>query len=1067
VTLAATGATTYTWNPAASLNNPNLATVVASPASTTIYTITGANGICTNTAIATVSIVPVPTLTLIPGVANICAGSSATLSATGATTYTWNPATGLNNANLATVVASPTTTTNYTVTGASGVCTNTALATVNVTAMPVLTITPQTSTICAGTSTTIAATGATSYTWSPATGLNNANLATVTASPASTTSYTITGANGVCTRTALATVNVVTVPTLTLTPATASICAGSSTTLSAMGATTYTWNPGTGLNNANLATVVASPTVTTNYTVTGANSICTNTAIATVSVIAIPVLTVSPQSNTICAGTSTTLTANGSTTYTWSPATGLNTTSGGVVIASPASSTVYTVTAGVSTCTSSINATVTINSVPTLTLNPPVTSICPGTSATLTASGATSYTWNSAGSLSAANGSVVVASPATTTNYTITGLIGICTNTAVATVNVLTSPTIAVTPGASTFCAGSSVTLTANGSTSYTWTPVTGLSTSTGSIVVSSPPVGTTVYTITGGIGTCTTVTQATVTVDAVPVLTLTPISASICAGTSATLSAAGATSYTWSPAASLNTSSGSSVTASPASTTVYTVTGAINSCTAVATTTVNVIANPTLNIVANTTVCAGTSATVTVSGASTYTWNPAANLSTSSGSVVVASPASTESYTITGTLNTCTATASTTVTIVPRPVIVMGSNATICSGTSSTISASGATSYSWSPGTDLSATTGSIVTASPNATTVYTVTGTTAGCSSTGSSTVFVTPTPTITASANPASVCRGTSSDLSASGAMSYTWSPSGSLTTVNSSTTVANPVMTTTYTIIGANGSCVSSNTVELVIIQTATAQAISMGDVCFGASTTIEATGGTSYSWLPVTGLVKPNAASTVVRPVATTIYTVTVGGTGLCSSTATVEVVVNPVPHVFAGRDTTINIDEFITLTGTGDVEVGFLAPTIVPLVCNFCNAITVNPQENTCYVLKGENGYGCIDFDTVCVIVTKDYNVYIPNAFTPNEDGNNDVFIPVGYGLSEIRLNIFDRWGVLIFTSNETSIGWDGSYKGKQCEQGVYVYQTEIKTMAGTTIERTGHVTLLPKSVTR
>ena len=111
----------------------------------------------------------------------------------------------------------------------------------------------------------------------------------------------------------------------------------------------------------------------------------------------------------------------------------------------------------------------------------------------------------------------------------------------------------------------------------------------------------------------------------------------------------------------------------------------------------------------------------------------------------------------------------------------------------------------------------------------------------------------------------CRGVSSNLSAFGAASYTWSPSGSLTVDNLPNTIANPVMTTTYTVIGANGSCVASATLELVMVQTATAQINSVAAVCLGGSTSIEATGGSSYSWLPVTGLAKPNAASTMVYP----------------------------------------------------------------------------------------------------------------------------------------------------------------------------------------------------------
>jgi gliding motility-associated-like protein len=185
---------------------------------------------------------------------------------------------------------------------------------------------------------------------------------------------------------------------------------------------------------------------------------------------------------------------------------------------------------------------------------------------------------------------------------------------------------------------------------------------------------------------------------------------------------------------------------------------------------------------------------------------------------------------------------------------------------------------------------------------------------------------------------------------------------------------------------------------------------------------------------------------------------------MCTAQGTLELVVHPLPQVYAGADTTVNIDEPVTLRGTGNVPVEFLPAAGTPLNCNFCNSITVNPQEKTCYTLRGTSSAGCVAYDEVCVMVTKDWNVYIPNAFTPNGDAGNDIFIPVGYGLSQIRLSIFDRWGTQIFAGDENNPGWDGKLKGKLCEQGVYVYQVEIKTMSGNTIKKVGHVTLLGTS---
>ena len=133
------------------------------------------------------------------------------------------------------------------------------------------------------------------------------------------------------------------------------------------------------------------------------------------------------------------------------------------------------------------------------------------------------------------------------------------------------------------------------------------------------------------------------------------------------------------------------------------------------------------------------------------------------------------------------------------------------------------------------------------------------------------------------------------------------------------------------------------------------------------------------------------------------------------------------------------------------------------LSCNYCYSLTVNPQQTTCYTLEGVNSFGCKNTDEVCITVTKDWDVFIPNAFTPNGDNYNDTFIPMGYGLESIELLIFDRWGHQIFKSTVDNPGWNGKFKGDLCEQGVYVYQAEIVAMSGKRVKKTGHVTLLAR----
>lgn len=171
---------------------------------------------------------------------------------------------------------------------------------------------------------------------------------------------------------------------------------------------------------------------------------------------------------------------------------------------------------------------------------------------------------------------------------------------------------------------------------------------------------------------------------------------------------------------------------------------------------------------------------------------------------------------------------------------------------------------------------------------------------------------------------------------------------------------------------------------------------------------------------------------------------------------------NPLPIVYAGRDTTINSNEAYVLQGSSNVtNFGFLNPAGSVLNCNFCSTVEVAPKVTTCYILKGENNHQCVAYDEVCINVTNYYGLYIPNAFTPNGDQDNELFIPVGYGIKSIKLSIFDRWGMEIFKSHDNAIGWDGKYKGKTCEQGIYAFSVLVITNEGRKISKTGHLTLL------
>ncbi|MBI3520890.1 MAG: choice-of-anchor L domain-containing protein, partial [Bacteroidetes bacterium] len=321
------------------------------------------------------------------------------------------------------------------------------------------------------------------------------------------------------------------------------------------------------------------------------------------------------------------------------------------------------------------------------------------------------------------------------------------------------SPTVAVS--SNTPCAGATLSLTAtsNGN-GYTWTgPNSFSSASQNPTIAAAATAASGIYTlVVTNAGGCSKTTTLSVTLAPPPTLTVT--SGATCLGGSTTLTASGATNYTWSPGTGLSATTGSAVTANPVVTTVYTITGATGACIGTGTSTVSITGSPTVTVNSGS-VCSGNSLTLTATGAANYTWSPATGLSATAGSVVVANPGSTIVYSILGANGSCTSTASSTVNVTTTPTVSVNSGS-ICSGSSLALNASGATTYSWSPSSSLNTSTGSSVSANPNTTTIYAVIGANGSCTATASSTVNVTTTPTV--SVNSASICSGSSATLTA---------------------------------------------------------------------------------------------------------------------------------------------------------------------------------------------------------------------------------------------------------------------------------------------------------------
>lgn len=866
---------------------------------------------CQDTALFTVTQPAILQQTITP-TSPICVGASSVLSdavsgGTAPYNVTWSSGGGGAGA-LVTTTVSPVTTTIYsaTVTDFNN-CTNTSTATVVVNVLP--TVSVNSATICIGNSTTLTAAGASTYSWDTGTGLSATSGTSVTANPVATTVYTITGTDAnTCTNTATSTVTVNSLPNVTATSGT--ICIGATTTLTANGATTYVWSPATGLSATSGASVNANPATTSVYTVTGTDAnTCTNTATSTVTVNSLPVLTIGSNSP-VCENQTINLTSTGGPGYSWNGPNSFSSTqqNPNIATASTAANGIYTLTVtDANTCVNTATVNVVVNALPTITAN--TATICVSGSANLTANGASTYTWSPATGLNTTSGANVTANPVSTTVYTIAGTDGNnCSNAGTTTVTVNTLPVVTV--ASATMCIGSPTTLTANGANTYTWSPGTGLSSTTGSVVTANPAT-TTDYTITGDNG-CTSTTTATVTVNALPTITAT--SATICPGIPGTLTANGSsTSYTWSTGSTSPT-----VTLTPNSTTTYTVTGTdVNTCTNTATGTIVVNPALVLNVSSNSPVCVGN--TLTFSLTSTppgvaWQWNGPNGFSSNSQNPALANAQVNMSgtYSVGATdANGCLDTAFINVTVNALPVPIASNNSPICENQNQSINfsafnATGGT-YAWTGpnGYSVTAQNPSISNATSSASGIYTLTVTDPNnCVGTDTSLVIVYPNPPLTI--NSPTTCVTTPIGIWVNGSNSYTWTPSTDLDTSAGGNVVFTPVAAGSYTfsVAATNLNGCNSSTVTVINVYPIPSIHVNSGTICAGNSIPLLASGTSTYSWTPSTGLSSNTGSLVVASPASTTIYTLTGTNSYGCIQMIPDTITVNPRPGLFVTPLTT-------------------------------------------------------------------------------------------------------------------------------------------------------------------
>jgi hypothetical protein len=551
----------------------------------------------------------------------------------------------------------------------------------------------------------------------------------------------VSGVNGCGTTTAVTSVSVHPFPTVNPIASSPTLCSGGSVTLTATGnATNYVWSGGVGgITNG----VGFNPPLTATYTVIGTSALsCTASATMPVTVYPTPVNAPTANPALICIGGSSTLSATGALNYTWTRATQTVNTAD-FVVTPTLGTTTYTITKANSSCFNTQTLSVVTNSLPTVFAIATPTVVCALTPATLAVGGAQTYTWTSPGPPTYTfSGASPIVSPLAPTVYSVAASDGTCINTTTVFLNANPNPTITVSASVPSICVGESLTLNATGGLSYTWTGSSG-PTYTGQTISPTPTIATS-YLVTGdnSFG-CTSGASQVILVSPKPPLVANSNKLLVCDGGSATLTASGASSYTWDANANsvLTASALVNPTALTSGAVTYTVEGTDTNTGCKNTQTVSVgVFIPTLTITGNTNTCAGGIINLSSTGGlpNTQSWDtgpggvfPGQNLSTTVSAAAIFTLTA-NSQTTQPVVLTCPATQTVAVDVYFNPTITATPQRTvICIKESVDLTADGGVSYTWSNNM-----TGTVITITPpgGVAVNLTVTGTDAnGCSSTG----------------------------------------------------------------------------------------------------------------------------------------------------------------------------------------------------------------------------------------------------------------------------------------------------------------------------------------------
>ncbi len=407
-------------------------------------------------------------------------------------------------------------------------------------------------------------------------------------------------------------------------------------------------------------------------------------------------------------------------------------------------------------------------------------------------------------------------------------------------------------------------------------------------------------------------------------------------------------------------------------------------------------------------------------------------------------------------------------VTIVDKPVFFLTNDTLICTVDTIQLKSNVNTgTITWSPNYMINNVNSFNPLISPDVTTTYTaIYQDPSGCTNTASVTVKVVNEVTLLA-LNDTTICRSDTAKLNLNtDALYFVWTPASLI--VNP--TVKNPTVfpTAASTVFSVKASisqkCFKERSMTVFTVPYPIPVVSSNSPICFGKDALLNASGGSIYTWLPVTYLSNASIANPIVQqPQKSISYIVTVRDVLGCPKPVSKSILVDVIKIIAdAGpSDTSIVLDQPLNLQATGSINYLWTPSTYLS------SAVISNPianvTNNITYKVTVSNDIGCTDSDTINVkVFFLPPDVYVPSAFSPNKDGNNDNFKPIALGIKSIEnFSIFNRWGQKMFSTSRIGAGWDGTFKGVKQEAGTFVWTVSATDYKNKKIARKGSVILI------